>query len=270
MYRTALAEMTPPRFSVVVPCHNAARYLDETLKSVLRQSYEHFEVVVVDDASTDKSWEIIQAYKRADSRVHSIQLPVRSGGPAVPRNVGIVASRGEYVAFIDADDLWGADKLKHDSEYLQMYQADILYSGVHYFRGDQNNILFSKQMRKMSRLIRFVNFVPLLTMCVRRGLFEEGLSFETDSNLVAIEDYHFLLDAYFLGKRIEGRPTIDAYYRQNSLTSIYAGDFDSLMRRVYYSATKLAIKHRLGINKLSRMLLGTYLLMMCKKICRRL
>jgi glycosyltransferase involved in cell wall biosynthesis len=98
----------PIRVSVVIPVHNAERYLEMTLRSALSSDLGELEIVVVDDGSTDRSADIVRQI--GDPRIILIQLPA-SGGPARPRNVGIARARAAYVAFLDADDLIKPGKL---------------------------------------------------------------------------------------------------------------------------------------------------------------
>jgi len=95
-----------PTVSVVIPAYNAERYIGETLESVLAQTYRDFEVVVVDDGSTDGTREIVRGYGEP---VRLVEQP--NSGPAAARNRGVREARGEFIAFIDADDLWLPEKL---------------------------------------------------------------------------------------------------------------------------------------------------------------
>lgn len=92
--------------SVIVPVHDAAEYLAETLDSILAQDYPDLEVVIVDDASTDDTPRVLETYR---DRVRTIRLDEASGGPSRPRNTGVAASRGEFIAFCDSDDIWEPD-----------------------------------------------------------------------------------------------------------------------------------------------------------------
>lgn len=97
-----------PTFSVLIPAYNAGAYIESALASALAQSYEDFEVLVVDDGSTDDTAERVGAC--SDPRV--VYLHQENQGPAAARNLGIGAARGEFVAFLDADDLWHPQKLE--------------------------------------------------------------------------------------------------------------------------------------------------------------
>jgi glycosyltransferase involved in cell wall biosynthesis len=99
-----------PLVSVVVPAYNAAQFIEQTLVSVLTQTYSHFEVLVVDDGSQDRTPDLVRAIAAQDQRVQLLQQPNR--GVAAARNLGIQQARGEYIAPLDADDIWYPQKLE--------------------------------------------------------------------------------------------------------------------------------------------------------------
>ncbi len=101
-----------PLVSIVIPLFNAKEYISETIESVLNQSYKNLEVIVVDDCSTDGSYLVVEEFSKLDSRVKLIRMEKNFGGPAKPRNIGVENSKGEYIAFLDADDIWEEDKLE--------------------------------------------------------------------------------------------------------------------------------------------------------------
>ena len=96
--------------SVVIPTYNASKIIVECIQSVCRQSFTSFEILVVDDCSTDNTRQIIKNMKITNLRL--FKTKVNSGGPAKPRNIGISKSRGQYIAFLDQDDLWEKNKLR--------------------------------------------------------------------------------------------------------------------------------------------------------------
>lgn len=106
-----------PAVSVIVPNYNGARFLDEAIASVLAQTYEHREVIVVDDGSTDDSRAILDGRRGS---VTAIALP-HSGFPGLVRNAGIRVARGELIAFLDSDDVWLPHKLARQVRYLQAH-----------------------------------------------------------------------------------------------------------------------------------------------------
>ena len=94
-----------PLVSIITPCYNAEMYIEETIQSVLVQIYKNWEMIIVDDISTDRTFDIIKNYMKVDNRIRCFQLK-QKGGASIARNKGIKESKGKYVAFLDADDLW--------------------------------------------------------------------------------------------------------------------------------------------------------------------
>ena len=88
--------------SVIVPVYNVKEYLNTCVESILNQTYENLEVILVDDGSTDGSGEVCDSYAKTDTRVQV--LHTKNGGQAAARNRGIEVSKGEYLTFIDSDD----------------------------------------------------------------------------------------------------------------------------------------------------------------------
>jgi glycosyltransferase involved in cell wall biosynthesis len=98
-----------PRVSIVMPCYNAAAHLNQSVNSVLAQSFGEWELIVVDDGSTDSSWVELQRLAKSDRRLRAIQQA--NSGAAIARNRGLSEARAEYTAFLDADDTWHPDFL---------------------------------------------------------------------------------------------------------------------------------------------------------------
>ena len=109
-----------PVISVIVPTYNLEYYIAETLDSILAQSFTDFEVLVIDDHSTDKTVEIVQQYQSKDSRIKLLTNQHNKGASGA-RNTGIFAAKGEWVAFLDGDDLWTIDALEVRLDCLQKY-----------------------------------------------------------------------------------------------------------------------------------------------------
>jgi glycosyltransferase involved in cell wall biosynthesis len=97
--------------SIITPCYNAEEYLSQTIESVLSQTCQDWEMLIVDDCSSDGSAQIIEEYSRKDSRIKYLKTDRRSGSPTLPRNIGIENAGGRYIAFLDSDDLWLPGKL---------------------------------------------------------------------------------------------------------------------------------------------------------------
>ncbi len=120
----------PPLVSVILPVHNGQRTLKETIDSVLRQSFRDFELIVVDDASTDSSIDIINSFQ--DPRIKYLYRVNKN--VACSRNQGIKEAQGKYISFIDADDLWTEDKIEEQVLALEAEpQAGVVYSWTEFF-----------------------------------------------------------------------------------------------------------------------------------------
>ncbi len=115
-----------PIISVIIPAYNAEKYIKETIDSVLSQSFPAFEIIIIDDGSTDRTLAIVSAIKDTRIRVFEYQ---HSGKPSIARNRGIRMAAGQYIAFLDADDLWTNDKLELQyQEFLNNPKAALVYS----------------------------------------------------------------------------------------------------------------------------------------------
>ena len=118
---------SPPLVSVIMPAYNAERYIEQAIRSVQRQTVRSWELIVVDDRSTDKTAEQIRRLAAEDMRI----IPVYSEtnhGAAESRNIALRQCRGEFVALLDADDVWHPQKLERELERARETDADLVYS----------------------------------------------------------------------------------------------------------------------------------------------
>ena len=139
--------MKSPKVSIVVPVYNGERYIRETLQSVKRQTEEDWELLLVDDVSTDKSLEVIEEY--VNDQIHLIRLPENSGAAAA-RNRGIKEAKGKYLAFLDADDIWDEEKLT--KQLLFMEEKDCAFSYTGYEFADSEGVSVEKIVRVPRKL----------------------------------------------------------------------------------------------------------------------
>ena len=104
--------------SVVMPVHNAGKYLEEAIRSVMSQTYSNWELLIVNDNSTDNSMEIANRLASEDCRIKVFDNPTPTGYPATPRNMAVSLANGRYIAFLDSDDAWLPDKIEHQLPYF--------------------------------------------------------------------------------------------------------------------------------------------------------
>lgn len=115
------------RVSVIIPTYNCAPFLPATLRSVLAQTYTDYEVVVVDDGSTDETPRVVELFRASQARIR--YLSQGNAGAAAARNLGLAHAGGEFVAYLDADDLWYPTKLEHQVAYLDAHAGvDVLHT----------------------------------------------------------------------------------------------------------------------------------------------
>src|SRR6267142_6735581 len=124
--------------TVVIASHNYAHFIAQTLDSVLAQTYTDWECIVVDDGSTDNTREVVGRYAEADPRIH--YLWQENQRLAVARNTGIANSAGEYLQFLDADDLIESRKLECQVDVLERQpEIDIVYGDVRYIAAEKSD-----------------------------------------------------------------------------------------------------------------------------------
>lgn len=115
--------------SIITPVYNAERFIKDTIDSVLNQTYVNWELILVNDCSSDSSVSIIEEYTMVDERIKLVNLKENSGA-AVARNTGIDSSTGRYIAFVDSDDCWSNDKLEKQIEFMQSNHYGFTYTDL--------------------------------------------------------------------------------------------------------------------------------------------
>jgi len=113
--------------SIITPSYKSAKFIAQTIESVMAQTYTHWEMIIVDDLSPDNSNEIIEKYSAKDSRIKLIRLEQNSG-PAIARNRAIKEAKGRYIAFLDADDVWMPHKLEKQVVFMDENDLAFTYS----------------------------------------------------------------------------------------------------------------------------------------------
>ena len=149
--------------SIITPCYNGARYLADTIESVLGQTYARWEMVIVDDGSTDDTPGIAKAYAARDRRVQLIRQ--QNAGTARARNVGMKRAKGQYIALLDADDLWEPDFLEKQLDFMAQTGAVCVCSAYRHI--DENGREFQHPtvppQRITPRDMRVMNRIGCLT-----------------------------------------------------------------------------------------------------------
>lgn len=144
--------------SIITPLYNCADFLEQTIQSVISQTYQNWELIMVDDCSQDDSLLIAKQYAEKDKRIKVIKLDKNSGA-AVARNTAIAEANGRYIAFLDSDDLWLSKKLELQIKF--MLSKDIAFSYTAYEKMNENGEVF-----ELMGIPEQINYTQLLKTCV--------------------------------------------------------------------------------------------------------
>ncbi|MEM9481567.1 MAG: glycosyltransferase family A protein [Verrucomicrobiota bacterium] len=207
-----------PLFSVVIPAYNAASFLPATVESVLAQKEESWELVIVNDGSSDDTLAVARELaRRRPDRIRALNKP--NGGVSSARNEGLQSTKGELIAFLDADDLWLEDHLTE--LHVGLGVAEIAVSGARVFRKDLDD---SEQLFGMddNQIIGFpeslggFNFIIPSCVGVHRSVYEELGGFDETPEVQHAEDWDYWLRAIERRKRFHFTKKITVGYRKHA------------------------------------------------------
>jgi len=223
--------------SIIMPMYNSERYIEESIQSVINQTYQTWELIIIDDQSKDKSVNIAERYAKTDERIKLVQTDINVG-VAKARNRGIQEARGRYIAFLDSDDIWLSKKLGHQVEFMQNYQVPISYTQYRQFTDNSDKpgkLIDVEAMVDYSRLLKG-NIMGCLTVMIDRDFIPEVHMPEQRH-----EDYIVWLSILKKGLYAYGLKEDLARYRKN-LNSLSGNKFKSLhwTWNVYRKSEKLS------------------------------
>jgi len=238
--------------SVITPMYNAEKYILETIQSVIQQTYKNWEMIIVDNKSTDNSILIVKSVE--DKRIKVVNLEYNSGGPARPRNIGIDNAKGEYIAFLDADDVWLPKKLEKQIRFLNKNKnVDICYTFANIideYSVEKNKIRKSKFKKLLDfflskkNVLYYINYVNINSVVMK---VEKQLKFDEDENLVAVEDWKYWINSQNNGKIIHCLDEILLNYRVHD-SSISQRNSDIVYRKSLYLLSLLMLKKEVTIK----------------------
>ncbi len=153
-----------PTYSVIIPMYNSELYISSTITSVLKQTFKNFELLIINDGSTDNSTEIVNQFN--DTRIKLITKA--NGGVSSARNRGIKEAKGEYIAFLDSDDYWHPNHLEFASKYLSINNNIVWYTSS---QKNVNQITLKKEIT-LNNKFQYLNF------------FAGGIQFISSSNVI--------------------------------------------------------------------------------------
>jgi len=226
------------KISIIIPCYNAEKYVSKCLDSLLEQTYQDFEVICVNDVSSDDTLSILQRYAEKDSRIHIIEEP-ENRGVSVARNDGLDAAKGEYILFCDPDDYYELDALEEFQKAMEKSQADavcseinVVYHAHHEMKVSDLNYYSLKQFGLHRPSTKILQKLDLSTndKMFRRSLIEQyqlrfpqGLHFEDAYFTVA---YICICERiYFLNKHLYNYVRHDNSTMSNTWSSDNSADY---------------------------------------------
>lgn len=159
--------------SVIMPAYNAERTIAEAIESVLNQTYSDFELIVINDCSTDATKEIVEKYVASDSRVKLVNNTVNLG-VSTSRNTGISNAKGEYIAFLDSDDMWRKDKLEKQLDVMVSNKAILSYTASAFIdsSGKPFNYVMEAEKKTTLRTLLKKNLISCSSAMIRSDVMK--------------------------------------------------------------------------------------------------
>ena len=232
-----------PNVSIILPIYNSEKYVESTLKSVLAQTYTDWELIIIDDCSTDRSMDIVEQYKNEKFIIIKNSENI---GPGISRNMGIEKAKGKYIAFIDSDDIWNERKLEYQLKFMEDNDIEFSFSGYERISSKNDKYIRNVEVPKIVKYEDLLKNTIILTSTViidTSKINKEILVFE---NLRMSEDlvlflkilkqgytaygYNYVLIKYRVGKKNNFRK------RLYSIWNVW---------RVYKNYEKLKFKTRI-------------------------
>lgn len=219
----------PGQVSVITPCFNGEKYIGETIESVLAQDHTDWEMIVIDDGSTDRTEEIVRRYMEREPRIRLVLQDNR--GSAAARNHGIRLAGGQYIALLDADDLWDKRFLSEQIRFMKMKKASCVFSSYRRINEHSEEILRPVMARESvtGKDMMRRNHIGCLT-----GLYdisEHGKIYLHEELKSIRDDYAYWIDVLALTGVAYGNPEVLASYRVS--TASVTGNKLGLVRNQY-------------------------------------
>lgn len=191
-----------PFFSIVIPTYNHAEFIGRCIESLLRQTYQNWEAIIVNNFSEDNTIEVVEKFN--DPRIRLINN-ANGGVIAVSRNKGLSLAKGNWICFLDSDDWWYPNKLEASLKYLDKY--DLVYHNLdkNYSANKSNGKVYGRQLYGdiTKDLLVNGNGIPNSSVIVRKKIIDEIGFISEDKNLIAVEDWDYWIRAAFVTNKFK-------------------------------------------------------------------
>jgi glycosyltransferase involved in cell wall biosynthesis len=219
-----------PLISVILPTYNRAPLIGKSIQSVLQQTWTHFELLVIDDGSSDNTDDVVKSIN--DPRITYVKYSENRGANHA-RNVGVKTAKGDYLAFQDSDDEWYPEKLEMHLNAFRNASSDIgvVYSGFYKITGSKKTYIPGKQIsRKEGDILQELlkdNFISTPSVLIRRACFETAGDF--DESLPRLQDWDLFirLARDYRFKYID-QVTYHQYHTPNNISSNQGAKYEAL------------------------------------------
>lgn len=203
------------KIGVLIPVYNAAKTIGQTLESVLNQTELPYEICIVDDGSTDETETIVRQYAHEDNTIlwKIVQKP--NGGLGSARNSGLEVMTSDYIALLDADDVWTPRKIEHTRSFLESHpETDLLYHPIWEWRSE-SGMMHKRRDAKLDSIevIWLKNPITPSATVLRKDAMK--WEFDTDPDIHGVEDALLWTRAYHEGLNIRRMNFVDTQYRVN-------------------------------------------------------
>lgn len=202
--------------SIITPMYNSEKYIGITIESALNQTYKDWEMIIVDDCSSDNSPKIVKEYAKNDERIKYIKTDSNKG-VSNARNIALKMANGQFISFLDSDDIWDEDKLKKQVDFMKKNKCTISFTAYELI--DENN----EKLNKIINVPKIVDYNTLLKGnilgCLTVMIDKSKLDFEIKMSGVRHEDYVLWLSILKKGHIAYGINEVLAEYRK-SITSL--------------------------------------------------
>ena len=177
--------------SIIMPCHNGEKYIAKAIESVIYQTYKEWELLIINDNSSDDSVKIINSYVSLDKRIKLLKNENNTGLPSTPRNVGIKNATGRFIAFLDCDDIWLSSKLEKQIPLFEDNECAIVFS--YYEKINEEGIICSKVL-KSPKLVSFKDLLNGDCIGNLTGIYDTNKVGKVFQKEIHAEDYLMWLE----------------------------------------------------------------------------